>query len=208
MDGLFKINVYINGMKRDIPEYSNYNSMKTRCYNKNRKYYYLYGGCGIKVSDDWMESFDNFYRDMGSKPSKKHSLDRINPDGNYCKENCRWATALEQAHNKRIPIQKECTNCGKDDSGKMRKGLCHACNEYKRRNSIDRPTDVKELKRIRALKMSESHSKKINMIDKDTLEIIKVFSKVTDAVNVYGMGVSNVLNGRVKTCKGYYWEYV
>lgn len=83
-------------------EFMCYRGMKKRCTNENNKSYKDYGGRGIKVCDRWLESFENFYADMGSKPSPKHSIDRIDVDGNYEPLNCRWATAEEQVRNKRI----------------------------------------------------------------------------------------------------------
>lgn len=75
-------------------------SMKARCYNKKDKDYKNYGGRGIIVSKRWINNFPKFYSDMGDKPSLKHSLDRINVNGNYTKNNCRWATAIEQNNNR------------------------------------------------------------------------------------------------------------
>jgi hypothetical protein len=76
-------------------------AMKNRCYNKNHKDYKNWGAKGVIVCDRWLESYANFLTDMGRKPSKTHSIDRINPFGNYEPKNCRWATSKEQANNKR-----------------------------------------------------------------------------------------------------------
>lgn len=83
------------------PEYRAWVDMRRRCYNVQYKHYDIYGGRGITVCEHWTNSFENFYEDIGLRPSTKHSLDRIDVNGNYCLENCRWATKLEQDRNKR-----------------------------------------------------------------------------------------------------------
>lgn len=74
--------------------------MKQRCTNRKNKKYKDYGARGIKVCKRW-EKFENFFKDMGKSPSPKHSIDRINNDDNYTPSNCRWATAKQQANNRR-----------------------------------------------------------------------------------------------------------
>lgn len=81
-------------------EYSSYHKMMQRCYSKNSDQYKNYGNRGIVVCDKWKNSFDSFLSDMGMAPSENHSVDRINPNGNYEKENCRWATWKEQQRNR------------------------------------------------------------------------------------------------------------
>jgi len=83
------------------PLYHTWKSMKQRCNNPNDSDYQCYGGRGIKVCDRWAKSYDDFESDMGEKPSKDHSIDRIDPDGNYEPGNVRWATSKQQARNRR-----------------------------------------------------------------------------------------------------------
>ena len=82
-------------------EGNSWRAMKMRCYSPKYRRYDLYGGRGIKVCDRWLgkEGFKNFLSDMGKKPSPKHTVDRIDVNGNYEPQNCRWVTQVEQIHN-------------------------------------------------------------------------------------------------------------
>jgi hypothetical protein len=81
-------------------EYRIWAAMKKRCLNPNTKQFSDYGGRGIIICSEWINSFETFYADMGKRP-EGCSLDRINNEGNYEPSNCRWATRIEQCRNKR-----------------------------------------------------------------------------------------------------------
>lgn len=87
--------------KRKSLEYSSWTRMKQRCCNPRDSRYKDYGERGIAVCERWLTSFENFYNDMGVRPSKEYSLDRINVNGNYEPTNCKWATSAEQRRNRR-----------------------------------------------------------------------------------------------------------
>lgn len=87
------------------PLFPHYRGIKNRCYNKKLPRYKDWGGRGIKMSDSWFNSFHQFVKDMGEKPSPKHSVERKDNDKDYSKENCYWATLKEQASNKSTNIK-------------------------------------------------------------------------------------------------------
>jgi hypothetical protein len=85
-------------------ELRTFTNMKQRCYNPKNARYSFYGGRGLRLSDRWMDpenGFINFVTDMGRVPSQRHSIDRINNDLGYSKENCRWILLSEQSGNKK-----------------------------------------------------------------------------------------------------------
>lgn len=88
--------------KRYSSEYRSWMSMKNRCLNPKYEQSQYYSDLDVYVCPRWIESFSAFYEDLGPKPTPKHSIDRWpDPNGNYEPGNCRWATPLEQRHNRR-----------------------------------------------------------------------------------------------------------
>jgi hypothetical protein len=88
------------------PEYRTWMNMKSRCQRPEVAEYRNYGGRGISICERW-SSFEAFFQDMGPRPTLKHSIDRVDPNGNYEPSNCRWATCREQQNNRRNNVYLE-----------------------------------------------------------------------------------------------------
>lgn len=106
----YKYDCISSSHKDYIGEYRIWNAMKARCEKPSCDMYPLYGARGIKVCDRWKgeNGFINFYHDMGKRPidekGRKYQIDRIDVDGDYCPENCRWVSLIENSHNKRTNV--------------------------------------------------------------------------------------------------------
>jgi hypothetical protein len=87
-----------HGLSRS-PEYGIYHGMIQRCKNQKSKWFKYYGERGIKICERWLSSFENFLEDMGNRPTPKHTLERVNNDGNYEPGNCEWKTRTQQLRN-------------------------------------------------------------------------------------------------------------
>jgi hypothetical protein len=124
-------------------EYLIWANMKNRCANPTQASYKNYGARGIKVCARW-NRFENFISDMGKRPSDKHSLDRIDNNGNYAPSNCRWATKEEQVANKRPRIDailyegKSVTQWAKELN--IAKYIIYA--RLKRHNTVHSPKEI------------------------------------------------------------------
>lgn len=98
--GCDKVQSNIHGLSKR-PEYRHWVNMISRCENPNTPWFKHYGGRGIRVCDRWRSNFENFFADMGERPSKRHSIDRVRVNGHYSPGNCRWALPKAQSRNMR-----------------------------------------------------------------------------------------------------------
>lgn len=113
---------YVDPNRRTLrPEYKSWSSMKDRCLNPNHDKFKHYGGRGITVCAEWLDSFDAFCADMGPRPEGT-SIERDDVNGNYEPGNCRWATPKEQARNQRRTIFVEYEG--------VRQKLCDLCERF------------------------------------------------------------------------------
>jgi hypothetical protein len=110
--------------RADTPEHRTWRKIRQRCCNPKTVQFANYGGRGIRVCERWAE-FGNFLADMGERPSPKHSIERIDVNGHYAPENCRWATNAEQQQNRRDTVR--LTYCGET----------HSLSEWARRRGLD-----------------------------------------------------------------------
>lgn len=110
-------------------EYRTWKGIRTRCKNTSHHKYPIYGGRGIRICNRW-ESYTNFLEDMGRAPSETHSIERINVDGDYEPNNCKWATPKEQANNTRRACIIEI--------GGISKRLSQWCDQYNQRYHLAR----------------------------------------------------------------------
>lgn len=122
--------------KIELKEYTAYHNMKARCYNSENPHYINYGGRGIKVCKRWLESFDNFLEDMGERPEGM-SLERIDNNKGYSKNNCKWADRTTQNLNRR------------EQPSKLIKafGVTKSINQWSKDNNVKRLTIYQRLHR-------------------------------------------------------------
>lgn len=125
-----------HGESHKTPEYSAWSDMKKRCYQPRYINYKNYGGRGVSVCHNWLNSYLDFLHCVGRRPSKGHSLDRINSEGNYEPGNVRWATAKEQAQNRRtsLIVEGKCLKQRCEEQGLNYKTVWMRLNRQRRKN--------------------------------------------------------------------------
>lgn len=212
--------------------YYSWMSMKARCYNKNYSLYHRYGGRGIMVCDRWRESFDNFIKDVGDKPSIAHSLDRYpNNDGNYEASNCRWATKKQQAGNtsknkwieyggkkmiltdwavelnidvKKLHYHLKSWTIGEIVTMINNGGIINK--KLKPYNKVFYKNPARAM--LGAVGSKSCLSKKVKQIDKKTGMIIEIHESITQAeIKTKTSNINKVLKGVTKSAGGYKWQY-
>lgn len=142
--------------------YSSWKSMHQRCVTKRPKTYKYYGAKGISVCEEWKD-FKKFTEDMGPKPNKDYSIDRIDNSKGYFKENCRWATKLEQVLNRSTAVQ--CKNGHKwtnettvlTNKGKARR--CKLCTNRYMKNFMRDDHTFRNIKKEHALYIYKNYKR-------------------------------------------------
>lgn len=189
--------------KDRTPEYRAWASMKTRCYNKNIKQYHDWGGRGISVCKRWVNSFTNFLKDMGERPSAKHSLDRKDNDKDYSKKNCRWVLKSIQAGNMR-------SNRIIDYLGQS-KNISEWCRELGVNAVSIRYHLKKGLSFEQAYKRLSAYKQK-KAVTQYSLDnyIINEWESLTDAsksLNINMSAICMACKGKNDTAGGFIWKY-
>lgn len=195
---------YYKPKLHDHPAYSQWAMMLSRCRNPNVAKYPDYGGRGIKVCKRWekgeggLSGFMCFMIDMGNKPSRAHSLDREDNNGDYCKSNCRWATGKQQANNRRSNrslTYKGETMSMMDLSAKVGMSYFVLRNRVSRGWSVDDAVEKPDgFYGFRPIPKGEQLSKKLT--DEDVLKIRSDYSNgfgTMESIGLqYGVGAPNI----------------
>lgn len=195
---------------RDTKELRAWYGMKARCYNKNTIGYEHYGNRGISVCPEWLNSFFTFLKDMGKAPTEKHSIDRIDVNGNYSRENCRWADNKQQQNNKTDNLKVYFD--GKTYSGSMFCETFKVSLDFFRRRfeKGDSPEAIlKQYEKVKEFGGRYFSSKLVSQYDLNG-NFIKNWASVSEASRFLGLRHSNFLSRAIKKnkeIKGFIWKF-
>lgn len=185
-------------------EYNIWALMRQRCSNPNAANYNSYGARGICVCERW-NKFANFWQDMGPAPSPQHTLDRKDNNGNYCPENCAWASSEQQQNNRRNNVFIEAFGQRKTIAQWARAtGLS--------RDMVKHRVFVMKMPAEQALQAPRmSHNKcPVEQLSLDG-QIVCSYDSLADVQKIGGFNKQAVhlaLQGKAKTSSGFRWRYV
>jgi hypothetical protein len=186
----------------NTPAYRRWYNIKSRCENPNNEKYHLYGGRGILLCERW-QSFENFWSDMGPPPSPTHTVGRIDNDGPYSPENCRWETPIQQANNKRTNVR-----IGSKTLAEHARelGIQPETIRYRIANGMDPLSSEKKRKKNYGRTILQKNLGGLLLQEHGSLrEAAKSLNpKNVDAVMKY---IWRALDGERKSYAGYCWEY-
>ena len=183
-------------------EYKVWSGMKQRCYNNQSESYPYYGGRGINICDKWLNSFENFIKDMGKRPGKNYSIERIDNNGNYEPGNCRWATIKEQGNNKRNNINIEY------------KGKIKTIGEWADEFGFNRDTLLQRFKKNNNFEeIIKTKTKKLNYFKILKFDLNEIFIKEYNTIVEAAKDSKTSVNTIRKSCKNnevignFIWKY-
>ena len=187
----------------NTPEYRTWTAMRARCNNPNVNNYHNYGGRGISVCKRW-DTFENFYDDMGPRPTEKHTIDRAIHNKGYSPENCKWATRKEQADNKRnnVNITKDGETHNQTDWGR-KFGLSDGAIKMRLRRGMTPEEAV-------SIQGYMCEPKPFNVYDKNTGAFIgqwRVKMRCAEDLGIADGHIGSVLNGTRPSTNGYIMKY-
>lgn len=186
----------------NTPAYHRWYNIKSRCTNPNNEKWALYGGRGIMLCERW-QKFENFVLDMGEAPSPAHTVGRIDNDGPYSPENCRWETPMEQANNKRTNVR-----IGEKTLAQHARelGVTPEAIRYRMSNGMDPLNPVKQRKKnCRRMVIQKNLDGSVVCLH----ESLKVAGQKANPSNpeIGLKGIWRALEGQRKTYAGFCWEY-
>lgn len=184
----------------NTPMYRRWYNIKSRCTNPNNEKWDNYGGRGIVLCERW-QVFDHFLQDMGPQPSPVHTVGRIDNDGPYSPENCRWETPIEQSRNRRTNVRIHGETLSQHAS---RLGVTGPAIRYRMTVGLDPlMTEKKRMKFYGRMVIQKGLDGSVIKHHGSLPEASRLFANSKAALKA----IWRVLEGQRKSYKGFYWEY-